>query len=93
MTAEVLASHKLLSGASADQRLSEGRAALELLGHFGDLEPAHFGRFDVGAVARDALGELGEALRVARVEVGVGERSSSAATSASSRSISPGSRS
>ena len=68
-------------------------SASERLGHFGDFEPAQFGRFDLGAVARDPFGELGEADGIARIEVGVRERPFVGGDRSFQRSISPGRRS
>lgn len=42
--------------------------------HFGDLEPTQLGRFDVRAMAGDALGELGKAIGIAGIKVGIVER-------------------
>src|SRR5207248_2416887 len=53
---------------------SETSALPERLCQFSNLEPANFRRFNLGAIARDALGELGEAIVIAGVEVGIGQR-------------------
>ena len=83
--------HALASATRA--RSSAERQAAQSLGHFGDLEPTHFRGVDVGAVAGDAVGELGEAADRAYRGPGPTAPASSDVTSASSRSISPGKRS
>jgi hypothetical protein len=53
----------------ADKRPQPDNEALarKCLGHLGDFKPPQFGSFNLRAVPRDALGQLREAIGVARI--------------------------
>ena len=50
------------------------RLAGQRLSQFSHFQPAQLGRLDIGAVAGDALGQLGEPLRISGEEVGIVQR-------------------
>lgn len=54
--------------------LGGARRPGQLLGHFRHLQPAQFRRFDLGAVACDALGQFRETPGIAGEQVGVVQR-------------------
>ena len=59
---------------SASDDLRDARAPGELIRHLRHLQPSEFSRFDIGAMAGNAFGQLGEALWVAGEQVGIVER-------------------